>query len=192
MYKSVFLDRDGVLIKDVDLLVNLSDIELLPGITDALMLLKKANFRIFVVTNQTVIARGLISEEGVRIINKRINELLEKKGAPSPEEYYLCPHHPSATLEKYRMICNCRKPEPGLLKKAAVEHDLDLVGSFMVGDRITDIIAGHNAGCKTVLLKTGKHDAPVIETARPVDKTIIPDMTCLSVLDAAQWIVSTR
>ena len=189
MNKAVFLDRDGVLIRDIDLLTKSSDIALLPKVPAALKLFKQFKFFIFIITNQTVIARGMASEEDVARINLAIDTYIAKENGPTPDGYYICPHHPSATLEKYRMVCDCRKPEPGLLLRAAREHDIDLSRSFMIGDRITDIISGYKAGCQTILVQTGKHSAPPIETSKRIDTSIKPDKICIDLFHAAQWIV---
>src|SRR6185436_3550034 len=102
---------------------------------------------------------------------------------------YFCPHHPNASLPEWRADCECRKPRAGLLLQAAHEHNLDLTASFMAGDRITDIIAGARAGCRTVLLQTGKHLERPIETTEPLDTTVQPDHTCADLAAAVDWIL---
>ena len=189
MKAGVFLDRDGVLIEDVHLLVNPADIRILSGVVAALRALHDAGYGLVVVSNQPVVARGLISEAGVRAVHKAMGQLLEKAGAPSLDGCYFCPHHPRAELPEYSAVCECRKPQPGLLRRAALEHDLDLTRSFMVGDRITDIIAGARAGTRTVLVQTGRHLDQPIETGEPLDTAIRPDYTCADLREAAQWIL---
>lgn len=161
-------------------------------VPSALKLLRQAGFRLIVVTNQTVVARGLVSEHDVARINDLMEDLLVKAGAPRFDDCYICPHHPSATLPAYRRDCECRKPKPGMLLQAAREHALELSASFMIGDRITDIIAGDRAGCRTVLLKTGAHLLPAIETSEPVDESIKPHFSCSSLEEAARWILKPR
>ena len=162
---AVFLDRDGVLIEDRGLLVDPAGIHILPGVPTALRKLKEAGFFLAVVSNQAVVARGLISPSDLDALNARIRGLLEAAGAPPLDAAYFCPHHPEAALPQYRVICDCRKPRPGSLLRAAREHGLDLPASFMVGDRMTDVAAGAAAGCRTVLVQTGQHDAPPIVMA---------------------------
>jgi D-glycero-D-manno-heptose 1,7-bisphosphate phosphatase len=188
----VFLDRDGVLVEDVDLLTRAEDFRILDGVPQALNLLKKSGFYLVVVSNQTVVARGLASEDDVRALNTRLQQMLEQAGGPRLDAWCFCPHHPKATLPAYRVDCDCRKPKPGLLLRAGREHGLDLHASFAVGDRITDVIAGAQAGCRTVLVQTGKHLEPPIETSQPLDLSVQPDYTCADLPTAAQWILRVR
>ncbi len=187
MNKAVFLDRDGVLIEEVHLLTKPEQIRVLPGVAEALQKLKAAGFHLIVVSNQTVISRGLATEAEVKAVNSHMEKLLEN--ASLLDGIYICPHHPNATLASYRKNCDCRKPQPGLLLRAAEERAINLKDSFMVGDRITDIIAGARAGCRTILVQTGNHLAPPIETVEPLDETIRPDYVCADLKAAAQWIL---
>ena len=189
---AVFLDRDGVLIADTHLLVESAKIEILQGVPDALRELKNQEYKLIIVSNQTVVSRGLASEDDVWLINEHIQNLLIDAGAPAFDGIYICPHHPSATLEYYRLVCECRKPEPGLLFQAANEHGINLSTSFMVGDRITDIIAGNKAGCRTVLVQTGKQKQPPIETVEPINESIRPDYICSNLFQAAKWIINSN
>ena len=189
MNAAIFLDRDGVLIEDVDLLTNPADIRILGGVPQALKSLKEAGFRLIVVSNQTVVARGLMSEPRMTALNDDVEQRLLQNGAPAIDGFYFCPHHPSAKLPAYRVDCVCRKPRPGLLTRAAKEYGIDLASSFMIGDRITDIIAGAKAGCRTILVQTGAHLAPAIENSEPLDTTVSPDHTCRDLPEAARWIL---
>lgn len=186
---AVFLDRDGVLIEDAQLLTRPEQISVLPGVPEALRALDEGGFKLIVVSNQTVVARGLASEAEVSAVNIHLEALLQLANAPLLAGFFICPHHPNATLPAYRLACECRKPKPGLLVRAARELRIDLAGSFMVGDRITDVVAGQRAGCRTVLVKTGRHLAPPIETDEPMDMNLQPDHTCASLVDAAEWIL---
>lgn len=192
MSAAIFLDRDGVLIEDVYLLINPGDIRVLEGVPQALRSLKEAGFKLIVISNQTVVSRGLVTEREVCAINAEMERLLEQAGGPHLDGFYFCPHHPKATLPAYRIACECRKPRPGLLLRAAGEHDLDLGASFVVGDRITDIIAGARAGCRTVLVQTGKHQAAPIETVEPLDESVQPDHVCADLRAAADRILALR
>lgn len=189
---AVFMDRDGVLIEDVHLLINPGDIRVLEGVPQALRDLKDAGFKLIVISNQTVVARGLITEQEVYAINAKMEHFLQQAGGPHFDGFYFCPHHPNATLPVYRIDCACRKPRPGLLLRAAREHKLILSTSFAVGDRITDIIAGARAGCRTVLVQTGKHQAPPIETTEPLDESVQPNHVCADLKAAAEWILRAR
>lgn len=189
---AVFLDRDGVLIEDVDLLTSPDEIRVLGGVPQALRSLEQAGFRLIVISNQTVVARGLATEEDVCAMNAEVERHLIEAGGPRLDGFYFCPHHPKATLLVYRVACECRKPRPGLLVQAAREHDLDLTTSFVVGDRITDILAGASVGCRTVLVQTGEHREPPIETVDPLDGSVQPDHVCADLPEAATWILDAR
>lgn len=188
MQPAVFLDRDGVLIQDVDLITRPGQLHLLEGVPAALSLLKQAGFALIVASNQTVVARGMASEAEVIALNLILQDMIEAADGPRLDGWYFCPHHPKANLPAYRMDCECRKPRPGLLLRAARELNLDLSASFMVGDRITDIIAGAAAGGRTILVQTGKHLERPIETAAPMDTSILPDHVCADLLAASHWI----
>jgi D-glycero-D-manno-heptose 1,7-bisphosphate phosphatase len=189
MSRAVFLDRDGVLIEDVPLMTDCQDIKVIAGVAQALCRLSTTGFKLIVVTNQAIVARGLMQESEVRAMNGRIAQLLVEDGTPEIAGFYFCPHHPNASIQAYRVKCSCRKPEPGLLLRAASDHDVDLKASFLIGDRQTDIVAGAKAGCRTVLVQTGAHEAPLIETAVPIDTRIAPDHVCRDLREAAEWIV---
>jgi D-glycero-D-manno-heptose 1,7-bisphosphate phosphatase len=190
--RAVFLDRDGVLIEDVDWLTRPEQIRVLPGVPQALRGLAQAGFRLIVVTNQPIIARGMATEAELATLHAAIAGQLAGGGAPLLDRFYYCPHHPRATLPAYRVVCECRKPRPGMLLRAAKELDLDLRASFMVGDRITDIAAGAAAGCRTVMVQTGKHLEPTIHTTEPIDPSLKPDWTCADLPAAAEWILKNK
>ncbi|MEY2429893.1 MAG: hypothetical protein QOJ40_2778 [Verrucomicrobiota bacterium] len=190
--QAVFLDRDGVLVEDVEQLTNANQIRILPGVPRALSLLRQSGFRLVVISNQAVVARGVATEQQVRELQGQVERLIEREGGPSLDGFYFCPHHPKATLPAYRADCECRKPQPGMLLRAAKELGLNLPSSFMVGDRITDIIAGARAGCRTVLVQTGQHLAPPIETTQPLDPSIQPGFVCADLPAAVQWIMEHK
>ncbi|MGE3311014.1 MAG: D-glycero-alpha-D-manno-heptose-1,7-bisphosphate 7-phosphatase [Limisphaerales bacterium] len=190
MNRAVFLDRDGVLIEDVHLLTRPDQIRVLPGVPDALRGIAAAGFRLVVITNQTVVARGLSTEAEVDQVHAELNQSLQDAGAPPIERFYVCPHHPAANLPAYRVACDCRKPAPGLILRAARDFDLSLPACFTVGDRITDIHAGARAGTRTVLVQTGRHRDPAIESVDPLDPKVQSDRVCPDLNAAAAWILS--
>lgn len=187
--RAVFLDRDGVLIHDIDLLTRCAQVELYACAPQAIHRLREAGFAIVVVSNQTVIARGLASEQDVELVHAWIQQLLRTSGGGEIDRFYFCPHHPNATLPQYRVACDCRKPRPGMLLQAAQEMNLDLGASYMVGDRISDIVAGQRAGCRTILVQTGKHQAPPIETADVREMTAELDYVCADLGAAVEIIL---
>jgi D-glycero-D-manno-heptose 1,7-bisphosphate phosphatase len=140
-----------------------------------------------VVTNQAVVARGLLTETDVVNIHNKLQDLLRRDGGESIDAYYFCPHHPKANLVEYRVNCDCRKPKAGLLLQAALDRGIDLERSWMVGDRPSDILAGKRANCKTILVQSGMHLEPPIESEDDL-AGIIPDFICKNLLEAEQII----
>ncbi len=154
--KAVFLDRDGTVNKYVGFLRNIDDMELLPGAAEAIRRINKSGYLAIVVTNQPVIARGEVTVPELQEIHNKLETLLGREGAYLDAIYY-CPHHPDRGFEgeipELKFDCDCRKPKPGLLLKAAKDYNIDLAASWMVGDRESDIKAGLAAGCKTALVE---------------------------------------
>jgi len=155
MKKALFLDRDGTITVDKGFVHKKEDLELLPGVAEAIRLANEHGFMVVVVTNQSGVARGYFTEEDVQTFNAYLAQILAEQGARI-DAFYYCPHHPEAPVETYRKACSCRKPRPGLLLQAAQELDIDLSQSWMVGDSPRDVEAGKRAGCKTILLEKGK------------------------------------
>jgi len=144
--KAVFLDRDGVINKKRnDYVKSINELEIFPHIGDSIWKLKKLGFLVIVITNQSVINRGIITSQELEEIHTVIQKYLEKKHC-NIDKFYFCPHMPD---EK----CNCRKPKSGLILKAIEDFAINISDSWMVGDCMTDVQAGKNAGCKTILLK---------------------------------------
>jgi D-glycero-D-manno-heptose 1,7-bisphosphate phosphatase len=156
--KAIFLDRDGTINKYVGFLRNINDFDLIPGASEAIKKINASGFLAIVVTNQPVIARGEISRSEMQQIHNKMETLLGKEGAYLDAIYY-CPHHPQpgyqGEIKELKIVCDCRKPKPGMLIKAAKEFNIDLVSSWMIGDGETDIIAGRTAGCKTKKIEKG-------------------------------------
>jgi D-glycero-D-manno-heptose 1,7-bisphosphate phosphatase len=189
---AVFLDRDGVLVEDVNLLVRPEEMHLYPEVAATLRRAVEDGFELVVVTNQTVVARGLATLAEVDDLHRHLSHEIAAAGGPTLEHFYVCPHHPHANLAEYRVVCDCRKPRPGLLARAAAELHIDLERSFFVGDRMSDVVAGARAGCFTILLETGAHTQPPIESVDPIDPSIRPDRVCRSLPEALAWIEEAR
>ena len=196
--RAAFVDRDGVLIRDVHHLRAASQIEILPGVPESLGRLRDAGWAVVVVTNQSAVARGLVTEDGLREIHGVLEAQLESRGAALDAIYY-CPHHPEAAVAAYRVVCDCRKPQPGLLLQAAADLGIDLRASVMVGDAASDVEAGRRAGCRTVLIRAGA--APAAgrdsrETGRrdvaDRDATgVSTDHVAVDLPSAVDWILSS-
>ena len=155
--KAIFLDRDGTINKYVGFLKNDKDFELIPGVSSAVKSFNDNGYLVIVITNQPVIARGEVTIEELNNIHNKMETLLGKDGAYVDAIYY-CPHHPHKGYEgeitELKIECECRKPKPGLILKAAKDFNIDIASSWMIGDSENDILAGKNAGCKTALISS--------------------------------------
>lgn len=152
--KAVFLDKDGTLIPDIPYNVNPDLITLQPGVIEGLKLLQEDGYIFVVISNQAGVARGYFQLNDLEKVSEKLNHLLNTEGIKI-EGYYFCPHHPAGKIAEYTIACNCRKPEPGMILKAAKELLIDTGKSWMIGDILNDVEAGNRAGCKTVLVDTG-------------------------------------
>lgn len=188
----IFLDRDGVLMKSPhpfyssNSRYSLDDVVLLDKAAEAVKILNSIG-KVIVITNQSWVARGKITEEELNTVHKRMVKEFVRKGAWIDAIYY-CPHHPETYHQdvpnwarKYRVDCNCRKPKTGLLDQAAKDFSLDLKNCFLIGDGTVDILAGKNAGCKTILVKTG-------EAGNDGKYDVNPDYICDDIFNAAKLI----
>ena len=154
MRRAVVLDRDGTLIEEAGYPDRIERLALYPYSVDAVRLLNQAGVAVVVATNQSGIARGIVPESFVREAHDWITERMARGGARI-DAFYYCPHHPEAVVEAYRERCDCRKPAPGLLRRAARDLDIDLSRSFAVGDRRHDVAAAAAAGARGILVRTG-------------------------------------
>lgn len=152
--KAVFLDDASTLVDMLPFNVEPRHIRLVNGAGCALRLLADLDYRLFVVANHCGIAHGCFSEQAMLPVADRLTDLLFREQLTLSGFYY-CPHHPLGTVQDYAFACACRKPAPGMLLRAAHEHDIDLRASWMVGDILHDIEAGNRAGCRTLLIDNG-------------------------------------
>ncbi|MFZ2322089.1 MAG: HAD family hydrolase [Ignavibacteriaceae bacterium] len=151
--KAIFLDRDGTLNEDTGYLGDPKELVLFPGVAEALSLLKnKYDFKLFVVSNQSGIARGLITEQDVIAVNKELNKTLSFYNVQI-DAFYYCPFHPDFNTEKE---CECRKPSPKMILDCVKENNIDISISYLIGDTVADIESGISAGVKSILVKTGR------------------------------------
>jgi len=182
-HAAVFLDRDGTINEEVSYLSRMEQLRLYPQTCEAIRLVNAAGMKAVVVTNQSGIARGYFTEEFVRSVHDRINELLAAGGARI-DGFYVCPHHPVYGNGIYKQDCACRKPKPGLLLRAAAEMDIDLARSYMIGDMLKDIEAGKKAGATGILVRTG-YGSNIV-------RTDMPAYIAEDVLEAVQWLLRDR
>lgn len=186
---AVFLDRDGVINSMVrlngewDSPLRAEHVKLLPRAAEAIRRLNEAGLPVIVVSNQPAVAKRKTTHAELKCITERIQQELCAAGGTLDAVYY-CLHHPQAAEDELRAVCNCRKPAPGLLMRAAADHQLDLSCSSMVGDRLTDIRAGKEAKCRTILLDG------IDRRASDEDGTQ-PDHHARDLYEAVSWIVST-
>jgi D-glycero-D-manno-heptose 1,7-bisphosphate phosphatase len=184
---AIFIDRDGTLSYEVGYVNHLSRFRLYPYSVDAVRLVNRSRFLAVVVTNQAGVARGYYPESLVHEVHASLRAAMEAGGARL-DGLYVCLHHPSVGEPPYRQDCDCRKPRPGLLRRAAAELDLDLAGSYVIGDRSSDLELARSVGAKAVLVKSGyglgelTYHAP--RWTRP------PDMVAEHLFEAVERILS--
>lgn len=183
--RAVFIDKDGTLIPDIPFnvdpeLITLSD-DTLKGLKD----LQNAGYLLFIISNQSGVARGYYSEEGLLAVEAKIQRLLQTGGLYL-HGFYHCPHHPDGKVKEYAIDCHCRKPKPGLFLAAAQDHQINLSKSWMIGDILDDVEAGHRAGCHAVLVNNGN------ETEWEMNELRVPDLMVKTVNEAAAHILNHK
>ena len=184
---AVFLDRDGTVVREVEYLRSPQELRLLPRAGEAIRRLNEAGFAVVVVTNQSGIARGLLTEHDLEEIHTVLRRRLARRGARL-EAIYWCPHHPEAARPEYRRRCRCRKPAPGMLLRAGRELDLDLAQCYAIGDSERDVEAGQRAGCRTVLVRTGYG----AKTEARLGAGLAADHVADDLPGAVEWILGER
>jgi len=189
---AVFLDRDGVINEEVGYLDSLDKLKIIPCAFEAIKLINESGMKAVVISNQAGVARGFFTEDFVKIINEHLQTALRQKKAHI-DNFYYCPHHPTEGIKPYRQNCNCRKPAPGMLLKAAQDLNIDLTKSYMVGDRFRDMEAAKRVGVKGVLVKTG-YGSELLQDDGPDKATEEgkPDFIAADILDAVRWILKDR
>lgn len=185
--RAIVMDRDGTVCDEVGYVNHVSRIRLLPRSAAAIRRAREAGFKTAIVTNQAGVARGYFDEELIHRVHDRVRELLAADGAAVDAIYY-CPHHPDAGAPPYRLDCDCRKPRPGMLLRARDELGLDLARSYLVGDSMRDVEAGHRVGATTVLVLTG-YGRGELEYRSAGWKTR-PDHIAEDLMEAVEWILS--
>lgn len=181
--KAIFIDKDGTLVKDVPYNVDTDKIELMPDAIESLKKLDQAGFKLFIISNQSGLARGLFLLKKLTRMFTFLDKLLASNGV-NLDGVYVCPHHPEGIIKKYAKKCYCRKPAPGLIIQAAKEHNIDLEESFFIGDILNDVEAGIRAGCKTILVDNGN------ETEWVTSKLRTPDIIVNNLTEAIAFILT--
>jgi D-glycero-D-manno-heptose 1,7-bisphosphate phosphatase len=179
--RAVFLDRDGTLNVDVGFTHRLDDLKLIDGVVPGLKQLAKLGFQLIVTTNQSGVARGYFSPAQMHAFNAALVAQLRELDVRI-EGVYCCPFHPTEGIGAYRCDSPLRKPQPGMILKAAAEHDIDLKASFAIGDRTSDVLAGQSAGCRAILLRT---DDDTADKTTAIDPSVHPDFTAADLVEAA-------
>jgi D-glycero-D-manno-heptose 1,7-bisphosphate phosphatase len=146
---AVFIDKDGTLVENVPYNVDPAQIRVMPGAAEALFRMRQQGYALVVVSNQSGIARGLFREAALRRVQRHLQQMLPLDG------FYWCPHHPEGNVARYSVECLCRKPRPGMLKRAACDLGIDLAASWLIGDILDDVEAGNRAGARSLLLNNG-------------------------------------
>jgi len=178
---AALLDRDGTLIRDVAYLSRVDQIELLPRVPEAIRLLRRSGLKVAVITNQSAVARGLLSESGLREIHRELTRLLAISGAFLDAIYY-CPHHPTEGLGAYRIDCDCRKPKAGLIQRASEELNLDLARSYVVGDQPSDMELALRIGATGIFIANKEAKSRVQQAG--TGAVMVRDLW-----EGAQWIL---
>lgn len=186
-HPAVFIDRDGTLNEEAGYVNHPHRLRLLPRSAEAIRRLNRSGLKAVMVTNQSGVARGYFSEEVLQAVNEALVGQLKAEGAYL-DGLYVCLHHPTEGEPPYRARCDCRKPEPGLLRRAAADLGLDLPRSWMVGDKISDVLTGRRAGARSILVLTGYGlgEREYRRSRWPTD----PDHVAEDLLEAVEWILA--
>ncbi|EGT3622388.1 D,D-heptose 1,7-bisphosphate phosphatase [Morganella morganii] len=176
---AVFLDRDGTINVDTGYVHKVDDFQFIENAIEAMQSIKQMGYALIIVTNQAGIARGMYTEDQFMHLTEWMDWSLADRGVDLDGIYY-CPHHPEGTVEEFRQVCNCRKPAPGMLLDAQKYLKIDMGNSYMVGDKLDDMLAGRAAEVgTTVLVRTGK---PVTEDAEAAADIVINSIADLPAL----------
>ena len=173
---AVFLDRDGTLIEERDYLTSFNQVQLIEDAVESVHRINHTGLTPIVVTNQSAVGRGMLTAVALEAIHRLIDREFRLNGARI-DAFYYCPHHPEAKLPEFRIDCDCRKPKPGMLVKAARDWNINLSRSFMIGDSSRDVEAGKAAGCRTILI------------GDPSTCSHLPDYSSNHLLDGVNWIL---
>ena len=186
MTRAVFMDRDGTVSDEVGYLNHVSRLRVFPWSAEAIRTLNASSLLAVLVTNQAGVARGYFQEEMIGAVHGRLVDELARDGARLDAIYY-CPHHPTAGEPPYRSDCECRKPRPGMLARAASEHGVDLAASYVVGDKYSDVRLAHAVGATGVLVLTGYGQGEYEYERATWPRE--PEHVAATLLEAVTWIL---
>ena len=178
---AVFLDRDGTVNVEENFISSPDQLQLIPRAGSAIRELNNLGTRVFIITNQSGVARGYFSEAVVHDVHAALRNLLKKENA-FVDDFFYCPHLPGAADERYNVECDCRKPKPGMLLQAQKKYSVDLRRSYVVGDRCIDVAAGKAAGTRTVMVATGYGAKDILNCRNQ------PDLFADDLMDGVQFI----
>lgn len=185
MPAAVFLDRDGTMVYDVGYLARLDDLRWYPWTIDAVRLLNRAGLLVIVTTNQSGVALGLFPEEFVGEVHREMADRIGRDGG-RVDGWFYCPHHPRAVVDALRAECECRKPQPGMIRQAQQQFEIDLNRSFVVGDKLADLGLAESVGARGVLVRTGYGDT---EVGRHGGQVPGADHVAADLMEATAWIL---
>jgi D,D-heptose 1,7-bisphosphate phosphatase len=196
--KALFLDRDGTILKEIEgngdetlgYITSVAQVELISGAADAIAIAAKSGYKIIIITNQSAIARGWLTEEELQKINQKMYKLLLKANPDARvDDLFYSPYHKDGIIEKYKAEHSSRKPDIGMILDAKEKYDLDLKSSYMIGDSYTDIKCGVNAGTKNILVETGYGK---IAYKKCLDENLKIDFIAPNLLEAVKYIQKTE
>lgn len=197
--RAIFLDRDGTILKEIQIensntvfgyLTKAEQVELIEGSAEAIGIARRLGYKIIIVSNQSAIARGMLTEETLEEINGRMYALLKKEDSSAIiDDFFYSPYHIEGKIEKFTKHHESRKPEIGMLLDAQKKHNLDLSLSYMIGDSESDMAAGTKAGCKNILVLTGYGN---IVKQKGLDESIKIDFIADNLSEAVKFIVKNE
>ncbi|MBI5476385.1 MAG: HAD family hydrolase [Ignavibacteriales bacterium] len=180
----IFLDRDGTIIEEVNYLSSPKELHLLPRSAEAIKIANDLGLKVIIATNQSGIARGILTEEQLEVIHNALIENLRRNGANIDGVYY-CPHHPDTGLPEYRKDCTCRKPKPGMILQASKDFEIEISKSYLIGDKAIDVETASACGTTSILVQTG-YGQEELKICRM--KNIPVDYVAADLLDAIKFI----
>lgn len=189
MRKAIFLDRDGTINEEVSYLRRPEDIKIIPNVINALTIFKSFGFLNIIITNQSGVARGFISEEELNKIHTELIQQLKEKDIILIDDIFFSPFHPEGIFEKYKIESEDRKPSIGLISKAQSKHNIDLKESFFIGDSLTDMQCAENAGITKILVRTGYGNE---DYEKCLKQDIKIDYYAMDLYDASQYITKLQ